>query len=371
MDFWDVARLMWRRWYVTLPALLLTGAATVWTGLNTEPDYQVTGHVAVVGPSIQRSETDSAVTHVNPWSNEALADAATIRLQGKALADALEAEGYSGEWSAIVTGRLPVIRLEVVAERPEYAQATLQRLREVIDEEVRNRQAEYNVAPEEQITTVPYDGGETVEAVTGKVRRALIVVLGAGLILTTGLVVAYDAIARKRLARAAERAGVSVDQPAAAEPARARYQYAGVTGSAAAANHATNHVANHAANHAGPNHAIPNHVKAVPGKEPPGRTAPAKGAPGRNGPAVPVAGPPNGVRIPAPDSARASYPVRIQYTDQPTSAPISPAPPVAPAPRPEPLPPPDDSTVVLPLSNAGFARRTADDREASSEARTS
>ena len=52
--------------------------------------------------------------------------------------------------------------------------------------------------PEEQITTVPYDGGESVEAVTGKVKRAIMVVCAAGLILTTGLVVAVDALARRR-----------------------------------------------------------------------------------------------------------------------------------------------------------------------------
>ncbi|MPZ26522.1 MAG: hypothetical protein GEV12_08705 [Micromonosporaceae bacterium] len=348
MDFWDVAKLMWRRWYVTLPALLLILAGAVLTGLTVNPDYQVTGHVALVGPAVQRTEGENTVTRINPWSAEALADAATIRLQGKALADLLKAEGYTGEWSALVTGRLPVIRLEVVAERPEQAQATLQRLREAIDLEVRDRQAEYNVAPEEQVTTVDYDGGETVEAVTGKVKRALIVVVGAGLILTTGLVVAYDAIARRRRTAAEEEAGQpepATGADSAEPPRRPRYQYATAAGTAA----------------------------------------------------IPVAGqPPNGADAPA-QVARTARPVQVRYADQPygdheyadqpygehvyadqpygeqataeqsTGWPVSPAAPPGEAPA----RPPDDSTVVLPLSGIMSGRSGGGRHKPPSDVRTS
>lgn len=332
MDFWDVAKLMWRRWYVTVPALLLTLAGAIWTGLTVNPDYQVTGHVALVGPAVQRAEGENTLTRINPWSGEALADAATIRLQGKALADLLKAEGFTGEWSALVAGRLPVIRLEVIAERPEQAQATLQRLREAIELEVRDRQAQYNVTPEEQVTTVDYDGGETVEAVTGKVKRALIVVVGAGLILTTGSVIAYDAIARRRRGPHGPAGQPEVPSGAGtAEPPRARYQYATAAGAAT----------------------------------------------------IPVAGPPNGAHAPAP-IARTAQPVQVRYADQPydepdyanpeyadqaydppyhepttadrsTGWPVSPA---APSGRPA-ARPPDDSTVVLPLSGLMSGRAAA------------
>lgn len=296
MDFWDVARLMWRRWYVTAPALLLTILAALVTGLSINPEYQVTGHVAVVGPSVQREST-STITHVNPWSPEALADASVIRLQGKALADTMEAEGYSSEWGATVTGRLPVIRLEVIASTPEEAQATLQRLLEVIDEEVELRQLEHQVAPEERISTVPYDGGEIVEPVTGKLKRAVIVVIGAGLIFTVGVVVAVDAWLRRKAARRQETAPPSLDWPIAG-------------------------------------------AKHTP--TPPPAVAASASAP------VPTAGTPNGG---AAAGARAS--VRVQYTNEPTS------PPVPSLPQSEPYAY-DDSTIVLPLSNSGFRRTERD-----------
>lgn len=317
MDFWDVAKLMWRRWYVTVPALLLVAITAVGTGVAVEPDYQVTGHIAVLGPSIQRSDTTAAVTRINPWSGEALADAAAIRMQGKPLADELAAEGFSGEWSAVVTGRLPVVRLEVVAEKPEYAQATMQRLREVIDEEVRSRQEEYNVAPEEQISIVSYDGGETVEPVTGKVKRALMVVVAAGLILTMGLVVAFDAIARRRQSKEEEPAP---DAAKATGPPRARYTY-------------------------------------------------GTGKPTADTPGMPMAGRPNGKES-APSSPREDHPMRVQFADRP-SPPTSPAPSPPPS-RQAPPDPPDDATIVLPLSRLGSLRpQPRGDQEQSTEAGTS
>lgn len=313
MDFWDVAKLMWRRWSVTVPALLITVVATVWVAVTVEPDYQVTGHVAVVGPSIQRTAGDSDVTRVNPWSSEALADAATIRLQGKALADELAAEGFGGSWEAGVTGRLPVIRIEVVAERPEYAQATLERLREVIDEEVAGLQAQHNVAPEEQITTVSYDGGESVEPVTGKVKRAIMVVFAAGLIITVGLAVAVDAMARRRQAKGAE---PSAPGPVASE-VRPRYQFGSQPEKAAA-------------------------------------TA-ATFSPG------PLAGRTNGQEHDA--TSVLDSPVRVDYSN--SNEPTSPAPASAP-------PIGDDSTIVLPLSYADPLRRQkTQDSELPTQARTS
>ena len=312
MDFWDVAKLMWRRWAVTVPALLITVAATIWVAVTVEPDYQVTGHVAVVGPSIQRSAGNSDVTRVNPWSSEALADAAAIRLQGKALADELAAEGFDGSWEAGVTGRLPVIRIEVVAERPEYAQATLERLREVIDEEVSGLQAAHNVPPEERITTVSYDGGESVEPVTGKVKRAIMVVFAAGLIITVGLAVAVDAMARRRQAKRAEQAAPT---PGAPEPVRPRYQF---------------------------------------GSQPAEKASVS---------APPVNSGPHFGRVNGEEQDATSVlesPVRVEYSNEPTS-PAPAAPPIG-----------DDSTIVLPLSYADPLRRQkSQDSELPTQARTS
>jgi hypothetical protein len=216
MDFWDLVKVMWRRWYVTAPMLLLTAGAAGWIATSVGPEYQATGHVTVVPPAVQRQPESGQASRVNPWNEEALADAARIRLEGKPLRDELAAAGHSGQWAVEITGRLPVISIEVVASTPEQALSTMHMLQAVVEEEVHGRQAELNLEEGAEYTTVRYDQGESIETTNSRLRRALVAVLGAGMILTTGVVIGFDAVARWRRSRS----------PAAkAEEPRRRYLY--------------------------------------------------------------------------------------------------------------------------------------------------
>jgi hypothetical protein len=220
MDFWDLVKVMWRRWYVTAPMLLLTAAAAGWISISVGPEYQAKGYVTVVPPAIQRQAEAGQVSRINPWNEEALADAARIRLEGKQLHDELYLEGHRAEWAVEITGRLPVIGIEVVAGTPGQAVETMHTLQGVVEEEVQARQAELSLPDGEQFSTVRYDQGESVDTTASRLRRALVAVLGAGLILATGTVVAFDAAARWRQNRSGQ------PQPAApAEEPRRRYTY--------------------------------------------------------------------------------------------------------------------------------------------------
>jgi capsular polysaccharide biosynthesis protein len=225
MDFWDVAKRMFRRWYLTAPLLLLTAAATAWISTEVGPDYQATSYVAVLPPTLHRNESAREVTQVNPWTVEALADAAAIRLMGGELAEQIKADGYEAEWTVEVTGIVPVLRLDVVAQSPEEASAVTARLLDVIDDEVTELQAEHRLEQGEQITTVRYDDGNAIEVVTTGTKRAMLAVAGAGLIVTMATVVAVDALVRRRRARAT----VAAVHPG---PVRRRYPLAGTLMSA-------------------------------------------------------------------------------------------------------------------------------------------
>ncbi|HEY8472292.1 MAG TPA: Wzz/FepE/Etk N-terminal domain-containing protein [Natronosporangium sp.] len=225
MDFWDLVKVLWRRWYVTAPMLLLTAIAAGYIATTVGPEYQATGYVTVVPPGVQRQVEAGQITRVNPWNEEALADAARIRLEGKPLHDQLAASGTTAEWAVEITGRQPVLAIEVVAETPAEALETMHLLQGVVEEEVQARQAELDVEPGELFTTVRYDQGESVETTASKLRRALVAVLGAGLIATTGTVVALDAILRWRQNRL-NPAGASQPPATAASPPRRRYTFA-------------------------------------------------------------------------------------------------------------------------------------------------
>lgn len=324
MDFWDVAKLMWRRWYVTVPMLLATVVAAGWIGTSVQPDYQVTGHIAMIGSTVPQPEEEADQGVVNPWSTEALAEAAAIRLSGKSLADQLRAEGYQGEWSLSVTGRQPWLELQVVAPSPEQAMATEDQLTEIIAEEVQTRQEDYGIPSGEQITTLSYDAGETIETVTGKLRRALVVVVGIGLIVTMGTVIAYDAIARRvQRSRSGPAAG-----PPPAGPAR-RYPLAGMPDQP---------TSGHGTNGKAPARALgvfPVRVQfAEEGSHP-----------------LPPGGPPEGG---APHGGGDE-----PWTDPPDDEPARPG-----------RRPPDDSTIVLPLSNLPWTHAPDPGPERSTEAQT-
>jgi hypothetical protein len=201
MDLWDLTRVMVRRWYLTAPLVLATIVATFWITTATGPDYEASGHVAVIPPEVQRVAEAGEMLRVSPWNEEALAHAAQIRLEAKHLQENLAEQGFHGEWSVQVSGRLPVVSIAVVAPTAEQAVDTLHRLQAVVDDEVRIRQEEYAVPVEEQIRTVRYDTGESVDTSASGLRRALVAALGAGAILTIAVVTAFDAVARVRQRR--------------------------------------------------------------------------------------------------------------------------------------------------------------------------
>jgi hypothetical protein len=241
MDFWDLVRLTWRRWYVTVPMLLLTFAGAGWIIGTVGPEYQATGYVTVVPPTVLRSPEAGEMSQVNPWNEEALADAARIRLEGRSLRDELAAAGFAGEWSVEITGRLPVISVQVVAPTSERALTTMHELQGVVEAEVQAQQAGYDVPEGEQFTTVRYDRGESVETTASRLRRTLVAVVAAGLILTVAVVASYDALARWRLSR---RGGGAAPPPAgrtaatAGEPRRLYRSGSGRSGVPAGANRA-------------------------------------------------------------------------------------------------------------------------------------
>jgi hypothetical protein len=112
----------------------------------------------------------------------------------------------------------------VVAATPEQALDTMHRLQATVEEEVEGRQEELALEDGEEFTSVRYDQGESIETTSSRLRRALVAVLAAGLILTTGAVIAFDAIARWRRSRS------PAAQAEAGEPRR-RYMYGGLPAS--------------------------------------------------------------------------------------------------------------------------------------------
>ena len=298
MDIWDVSRLMIRRWPVSVPLLLLTVAATVLTALNVRPDYVGATNVSLLPPIAQRSPTAGQALQVNPWDPERLSNAVVVRLNAKSLADQIEAEGFKGAWEASMDPAYQsVIRIQVTSPTQAQARFTASRLVRELDDEVSRQQARYpNLGPADKITVARLDSGDNVEVSTGKIKRAVIVVAVLGLLLTAAASLSVDAMIRRRARwRSGTAGGPHLPSAVAQQPVRQ------VQAGASAA-------------------------------------------------------------MPASVDAEATQPV-MRITNVPLHIPTSPAVPTkTPGPERAPsnggsAPAPDDTTIVLPLSNAPWAER--------------
>jgi capsular polysaccharide biosynthesis protein len=207
MDLWDVVKLIARRWVVSVPLLLITLAAVVWTGITVKPNYTAEGNVLLLPPSTEVSTGEGEERAVNPWTTDSLTGAVITLLRNRNTVEMLAAEGYVGSWEAERDIQFwSVVNIQVTAPTAAQAQATIQRLAQVVNNEVVTRQEGYGLTEGQKVGTVTLGAGENVAIARGNQIRALIVVFFAGAIITVGSTIGFDAWMRKR---AGERIGHS------------------------------------------------------------------------------------------------------------------------------------------------------------------
>lgn len=320
MDLWDVVRLMLRRWAVAVPMLILTVAGTVWVGMTVKPDYTAEGNISLLPPSVEEATVAGKSRTVNPWDTDSLTGAIAVRLRSKTLHDSLNAEGFSGVFEADKDLQFPsVVTIKVTAPSEEAATATAKRLLQIVANEVARQQAQYKLKAGEQITTTVIDDGSNVQPATGKVKRALIVVFGIGVILTMTVTICVDAVLRWR-ARRRQAASERLAAQALKLPSLVQSAARSTNGSA-------------------------------------DETRPIRVSMRNLGTDRPVSTPP----APAPETTQ------VVQVKSPQPAPSEPSPEVTQriASRMEPIA--DDATIVLPLSNAPWAGKKAQKSDNGSE----
>jgi capsular polysaccharide biosynthesis protein len=202
MDFWDVAKVLGRRWYVTLPLLALTITSAVVALQVLKPNYQATANVALVGGSVEQQPRDGQAARVNPWQPGSLVSAVQIPLTSKSVHDQLEASGYASEWTVkIAEGDLAVLQIAVVAPTSAQASNTATKIASMIIADVKQRQANLRLQPGELITTQQLEAAPTVEKTSSNIIRAVVVTAGVGLLATIAFAIAIDALLRRRSRR--------------------------------------------------------------------------------------------------------------------------------------------------------------------------
>lgn len=219
MDFWDLTKLLFRRWYVSLPLLLASVTAVLLAGSTVKPDYRATGHVQLIPARGEREPTD--LPSRNPWPDlgmEALGHAVVLNVQAERVSRDLVAAGLTENFTVTMEDKTTFFAIESVGRTPQQATATTQRLMEMVKTQVRAQQAQFGVAEGDLITTLALDNGDQVESITTMRKRFLLVAIGLCLVLTVAITVALDALLRWRYRRRRSRVSVIPPPPAAWSP---------------------------------------------------------------------------------------------------------------------------------------------------------
>ncbi|MET8312186.1 hypothetical protein [Micromonospora sp. NPDC005173] len=211
MDLWDLTRLLFRRWYVALPILLATILISALVGQSVKPDYRATGHVVLIpapGPADSTSKPAGKPRPKNPWLDlgfNALCQAAILNVVNQKTLASLKDAGLSDSVLVQLDERSPIFIVEAVAETPTKATATVREVIKDLEADVEAQQNRYGVLAEDKIGTQTLTDGSDVETVTSKTKRALIVTVGVGLLLTAAGTISLDALLRRRRSQHAKR----------------------------------------------------------------------------------------------------------------------------------------------------------------------
>ena len=199
---------IFRRWKVALPLLLVAIGATAFVAMTVKPDWTMTSYVQFIPAKV--SPTDNAVNASlrNPWNQlglNTLGQASIYATQDQKFLDSLKASKQTDNFTLTMTYPNPIVTVEVVGKTPADARATTELVISRLRDSAQALQRQSGVLPPDIIVTQQLDQGQNLVASGGKVKRALAAVAAAGLLLTAGGTVGFDALARRRARKRKER----------------------------------------------------------------------------------------------------------------------------------------------------------------------
>lgn len=201
MDFWDATKLMVRRWYLTVPMLLLTLAGTGYTATAIKADYVLTSYVQLIPSQTALTEEETLKYPVNPWNQlglDAMSQAINYATVDHTFLQRLEREGYTTNLKITSGDPVAGATILVVGKTKEQAVETTDAVIKRYQDTALQLQAQYKVRTQDMITVKRLDQGENLDRPGGKVKRAIIAVFGVGILLTAALTIGVDALLRRR-----------------------------------------------------------------------------------------------------------------------------------------------------------------------------
>jgi hypothetical protein len=213
LDFWDLTVLIFRRWKIALPLLLLSIGATVFVALTAKPDYTMTSYVQFIPAKIAATDSPN-VSLRNPWNQlglSTLGQASIYATQDQGFLEQLKAAKHTNNFTLTMTYPDPIVTVEVVGVTPSDARDTTDLIVNRLRGAAESLQRGAGVGDADIIATQRLDRGQNLLPSRSKQKRAILAVAAAGLVLTAGGTVGLDALLRYRRRRLLEAEGMATD----------------------------------------------------------------------------------------------------------------------------------------------------------------
>jgi capsular polysaccharide biosynthesis protein len=201
VDLVSAVQVLLRRWYVTLPLLLVTAALGAAAWLVVSPSYQAQGSL-LLRPPPPVAEPDEEV--FNPYllynNLQIPARVAQDVLLQTAELESLADQGATGAFDVFLdpTGTTPLVAFTAVGATEDEAVETAEIAMARFDEILVQRQLSEGSPEGRLITTEVVTEAAVSEVLVGSKIRAAVAALGLGLILTVSLALMVEALARRR-----------------------------------------------------------------------------------------------------------------------------------------------------------------------------
>ncbi|MFZ5871325.1 MAG: hypothetical protein ACOYXW_12495, partial [Actinomycetota bacterium] len=203
MDFWEVLKVVVRRWVISAPVLLLTGVAAVLVPPQIDPSYSASASTVVITPA-------DGETALNPYlalGPVTMAQAMGLSADGEAAKQQVAAAGNSTDYAVVQqTSRSPILVVQAEAADPDQVVATVQQVLSIIEAQLKEQQDAAFAPPAMQYTVEHLTTRVGATPVYDGARQVRFLTIGIGLALAVTLALAVEGVAVLRSHRRRERA---------------------------------------------------------------------------------------------------------------------------------------------------------------------
>ena len=213
MDFFEACTVLLRRWYITVPCLVLAFAGTYLAYTSAATQYEAKGSLVLELPSARDTAKGLEVCPTNPWCTNgdllSIGNVTSLSMADPKITKAILAghEGATFDVALSNDNRSSIINYQVTGTSAEDTLATLTDVRKGIEDTLQARQTTRNpvsqqpVDPADLVTASEVSIDAQASPQTGSKSRSAAAALALGLAATIGAVFLFESIATSRKAK--------------------------------------------------------------------------------------------------------------------------------------------------------------------------